>query len=137
MSAAGVESLEELPDFGLKTAESLHAHLASEAAQETFPRLAEVGVVLESDIYQPPGERSAEAEGPFAGKTVVITGTLEHFARSELSEQLEGLGAKVAGSISKRTDILVAGEKAGSKLTKARDLGIEIWDEAKLLEVLG
>ena len=137
LSAAGVESLEELPDFGLKTAESLHAHLASEAAQETFSRLAEVGVVLESDIYQPPGERSAEAEGPFAGKTVVITGTLEHFARSELSEQLEGLGAKVAGSISKRTDILVAGEKAGSKLTKARDLGIEIWDEAKLLEVLG
>ena len=68
---------------------------------------------------------------------MVITGTLEHFARSELSEQLEGLGAKVAGSISKRTDILVAGEKAGSKLTKARDLGIEIWDEAKLLEVLG
>ncbi|MCH2161310.1 MAG: NAD-dependent DNA ligase LigA, partial [Phycisphaerales bacterium] len=137
LSAASVEALEALPDFGLKTAESLHAHLASPAARDTFARLAEVGVRLDSDLHQPPGTASGQVEGPFAGKTVVITGTLEHFGRSALSERLEALGAKVSGSVSSRTDLLIAGEKAGSKLARARDLGVETWDEAKLQEVLG
>ncbi len=72
----------------------------------------------------------------FAGKTVVLTGTLESFTRPELTERLESLGAKVAGSVSKKTDIVIAGESAGSKLDKARDLGVEVWDEARVLREL-
>ena len=72
----------------------------------------------------------------FAGKTVVITGTLEGFGRKELAERLESLGATVTGSVSKKTDLLVAGEKAGSKLKKAEELGIETWDETRLVAEL-
>ena len=75
-------------------------------------------------------------ESPFTGKTVVITGTFEAFGRKELAERLEGLGATVTGSVSKKTDLVVAGEKAGSKLKKAADLGIETWDEARLVTAL-
>ena len=67
----------------------------------------------------------------------MITGTLENYQRSELKKILEGMGAKVSGSISKNTDLLIAGEKAGSKLKKAQELGVETWDEAKLLASLG
>lgn len=70
------------------------------------------------------------------GKTVVLTGTLTEMKRADAKTALEGLGAKVTGSVSKNTDILVAGEKAGSKLTKAQELGVEIWDEAKMIAVI-
>ena len=135
--AASVEDLQELPDFGEITARSLHDHLASEPAREAFRRLAEAGVSLESDLYREPGDVEVPADSPFAGKTVVITGTLESFGRKDLQERLESLGATVTGSVSKKTDLLIAGEKAGSKLTKATELGVETWDEARLIEVLG
>ena len=82
------------------------------------------------------GMDATPVESPFAGKTIVITGTFEAFGRKELAERLEGLGATVTGSVSKKTDLVVAGEKAGSKLKKAADLGIETWDEARLLSGL-
>ena len=72
----------------------------------------------------------------FEGKTIVLTGKLEQFSRKELKEQLELIGAKVTGSVSKNTDLLVAGEKAGSKLTRAQELGIDIWSEEELLSHL-
>jgi len=68
-----------------------------------------------------------------AGKTIVLTGSLEHFTRDELSEKLRALGASVTGSVSGSTDLLIAGDKAGSKLDKARKLGVEIWSEKDLL----
>ncbi|HEV2606539.1 MAG TPA: BRCT domain-containing protein, partial [Xanthomonadaceae bacterium] len=74
--------------------------------------------------------------GPLDGKTVVLTGTLASMSRDEAKEKLEALGAKAAGSVSKKTDFVVAGGAAGSKLDKARDLGVEIWDEARLLKFL-
>ncbi|MEO8742311.1 MAG: NAD-dependent DNA ligase LigA [Lysobacteraceae bacterium] len=74
--------------------------------------------------------------GPLDGKTIVLTGTLASMSRDEAKEKLEALGAKAAGSVSKKTSFVVAGESAGSKLDKARELGIEIWDEARLLEFL-
>ena len=73
----------------------------------------------------------------FTGKTVVITGTFEAYDRNELKDRLTKLGAKVTGSVSKNTDLLLAGEKAGSKLDKAMELGVEVWDEANLNQVLG
>lgn len=79
----------------------------------------------------------AVVAGPLDGRTVVLTGTLSAMTRDEAKDRLEALGAKAAGSVSKKTGFLVAGEAAGSKLAKAEELGIEIWDEAKLLAFLG
>ncbi|MEP6907475.1 MAG: NAD-dependent DNA ligase LigA, partial [Pseudoxanthomonas sp.] len=75
--------------------------------------------------------------GPLDGKTFVLTGGLASMSRDEAGEKLEALGAKIAGSVSKKTSVVVAGEAAGSKLTKAEELGVEIWDEAQLLSFLG
>ena len=136
LMAASVETLEDLPDFGEITATSLHEHLASEPTRESFRRLVESGVSLQSDLYRPPGEETEAVASPVAGKTVVITGTLESTGRKELGERLEALGATITGSVSKKTDLLIAGEKAGSKLKKAEDLGLEIWDEPRLIAEL-
>ncbi|MGC7511935.1 NAD-dependent DNA ligase LigA [Xanthomonas citri pv. citri] len=82
-------------------------------------------------------EAGEEKTGPLDGQTVVITGTLAALTRDAAKQRLEALGAKVAGSVSKKTAFLVAGEEAGSKLDKAQSLGVEIWDEARLLAFLG
>ncbi|TLY50595.1 MAG: NAD-dependent DNA ligase LigA [Gammaproteobacteria bacterium] len=79
---------------------------------------------------------AAEAEGPLEGQTVVLTGSLSGLTRDEAKAKLEGLGAKVAGSVSKKTSFVVAGAEAGSKLDKAQELGVDIWDEARLVEFL-
>ena len=84
--------------------------------------------------------RTPESEqtiaGPLDGKTVVLTGGLSSMSRDEAGAKLEALGAKLAGSVSKKTSLVIAGEAAGSKLAKAEEFGIEIWDEAKLLDFL-
>ena len=130
--AAEEADLEALHDFGAITAKALHEYLATDSARSTFAQLAEVGVSLES-------ERSAAIDETsiFHDRVVVITGTLEGFKRSELAELLESLGAKVTGSVSAKTTLLVAGENAGSKRAKAESLGVEIWDEPRLVEELG
>ncbi|MGV8940087.1 MAG: NAD-dependent DNA ligase LigA [Lysobacter sp.] len=79
----------------------------------------------------------AVVDGPLEGKTVVLTGTLSAMTRDEAKARLEALGAKSAGSVSKKTDFVVAGEAAGSKLARAQELGVEVWDETKLLDFLG
>lgn len=81
-------------------------------------------------------QADAVQAGPLDGQTVVITGTLAALTRDAAKQRLESLGAKVAGSVSKKTAFLVAGEEAGSKLDKAQSLGVEIWDEARLLAFL-
>jgi DNA ligase (NAD+) len=77
-----------------------------------------------------------EVESPFKEKTVVLTGKLSHFTREEAKERIENLGGKVTGSVSKKTDIVVAGEEAGSKLTKAQSLGVTVWDEAQMVAAI-
>jgi len=121
--------------LGEDTAPVVYEYLHSDAAKHTFRDLAKLGVDLSSADYVEPG--TGGADSPFAGKTVVLTGTLGHYQREDLKEILERLGAKVAGSVSKNTDLVIAGEKAGSKLAKARDLGVEVWDERALLKALG
>ena len=78
----------------------------------------------------------AKAVGPFAGKTVVLTGTLPTLSREDAKQQLEAAGAKVAGSVSKKTDFVIAGVEAGSKLDKAVELRVAVIDEAQLIEML-
>ncbi|MFM1889310.1 MAG: ligase LigA [Planctomycetota bacterium] len=131
---ATAEELETLPDFGPITAAAVAEYLHSKAAGETFRRLAKAGVDLSSCDHR---KDAGGPTGPFAGKTIVLTGELENFTRPELTERLEGLGAKVTGSVSKKTDLVIAGAAAGSKLAKANELGIEVWDEARLLKALG
>ena len=129
---ATVEQLIEIDGIGTKMAESIVLYFENAAARELIQELHDVGVNLtfESAI------RDVAADAPLAGKTVVLTGKLHEMTRGEAGTRLEQYGATVTGSVSKKTDILVAGEKAGSKLTKAESLGIEVWDEAKLLSFL-
>lgn len=121
--------------LGRDTAPAVHAYLHSKQARATFEALAAVGVDLTSHEYKTAGAGDA-AGSPFAGKTVVLTGALESFTRQELTDALEALGAKVSGSVSKKTDLVIAGDSAGSKLDKARELGVAVWDEATLLKNL-
>ncbi|MCA9310533.1 MAG: NAD-dependent DNA ligase LigA [Phycisphaerales bacterium] len=120
-------------NLGTDTAPVVWAYLHSDAARQTFHRLREAGVDLSSHDYRPAATGDHD-DSPFAGKTIVLTGTLEHWDRTALTERLESMGARVSGSVSKNTDLVIAGEKAGSKLKKAADLGVEVWDEARLLQ---
>lgn len=124
-------------NLGRETAPIVHAYMHSEAAQQTFRELADAGVDLTSHDYRQAGSvETAAADSPFAGKTIVLTGTLERFERSDLKARLESLGAKVTGSVSSKTDLVIAGDSPGSKLAKAQELDIEVWDEARLLKAL-
>jgi DNA ligase (NAD+) len=98
-------------------------------------------MLLKADAYrrtllERAPEASSQSEGPLEGQTVVLTGTLAQMTRDEAKERLEALGAKVAGSVSKKTSFVVAGTEAGSKLTKATELGIDVWDEDRLVAFL-
>ena len=119
--------------LGKDTAPVVHAYLHSPQGQHTFNQLRALGVDTTSKDYR----EAPPTDSPVSGKTIVLTGTLSAFTRPNLKAQLEALGAKVSGSVSSKTDLLIAGEEAGSKLTKAQDLGVTIWDEAKLLAELG
>lgn len=126
------------PETGLgkETAPAVYTYLHSPAAARTFQALREAGVDFASKDYAPRESRPVAGDNPFAGKTIVLTGTLDAFDRAQLSERLEALGAKVSGSVSKKTSLVIAGREAGSKLDKANELGIEVWDEARLLAAL-
>jgi DNA ligase (NAD+) len=129
--AADASAIEALPDFGAKTASSVVADLAAAPMRAAIGALRDAGVDMRSHAERP------ATEGAFAGKTIVITGTLEGWTRPALTELLESRGAKVAGSVSRKTDILIAGAEAGSKLDKARELGVDVWDESRLRTELG
>lgn len=122
--------------LGEDTAPAIHSYLHSANATKTFAALRELGVDLSSKDYAPVGAGPKAGDNPFAGKTIVLTGTLKSFDRQTLSDKLEALGAKVSGSVSKKTSIVIAGDEAGSKLDKARELGVEVWGEDQLLAAL-
>ena len=126
---ASREDLVNLSDFGKITADVLYASIHSEQGRELFERIGEAGVLLEATD-------SIVEDPQFAGKVIVLTGTLQGWERSSLQTVLEQRGAKVTGSVSAKTDIVIAGEKAGSKLSKAQDLGVEVWDEDQLNNAL-
>lgn len=137
--SATAADLEAIEGFGPIRAEVVSRYLHSAAGKHTFDELRRVGLGFPNPDHRPQAavEASASgASGPFAGKTIVLTGTLESFEREDLKEKLESLGAKVTGSVSKKTTLVIAGKEAGSKLDKATELGIEIWDEARLLRAL-
>jgi DNA ligase (NAD+) len=116
----------EVPGIGPTVAAALGRWFADPATRNVLLELVDVGVVPERPTPRPAGEGVA---GPLAGKTVVVTGTLEGFGRQEAEEAIRAAGGKPGGSVSKKTDYLVAGENAGSKLAKAGKLGVPILDE--------
>lgn len=130
LATAPVEKIAEIPGIGPKIAESVHEFFSIPENVAVVERLRQAGVVLE--------EEKSENELPqtLAGLTFVLTGTLEHFTRDEAGAQLKAMGAKVSGSVSKKTSFVVAGEAAGSKLTKAESLGVPVLDEAALQQIL-
>ncbi|GGK28807.1 DNA ligase [Caldalkalibacillus thermarum] len=129
------DELEAIDEIGPKMAQSIVEYFAKPEVHETINRLKQAGVNM---TYKGPKPVQAEEnESPFAGKTIVLTGKLEQMTREEAKEKLEALGAKVTGSVSKNTDLVIAGEKAGSKLEKAKQLNIEVIDEAELMKRLG
>ncbi|MHA7740643.1 NAD-dependent DNA ligase LigA [Priestia aryabhattai] len=134
LTKATYDELVAINEIGAKMADAIVAYFTQEEVQELIHELKEYGVNL---TYKGPKLVSVEnIDSVFAGKTVVLTGKLEQLSRNEAKAQIEALGGKVTGSVSKKTDLVVAGEEAGSKLTKANELEIEVWDEARLLTEL-
>ncbi len=127
---ASEDALLQVADIGPIVAHSLHTFFAQTHNREVVQALREAGVTW------PEGEALAPTEMPLAGLTVVLTGTLPSMGRDEAKDKLEALGAKVAGSVSKKTSCVVAGAEAGSKLEKAQALGVPVLDEAGLLRLL-
>jgi DNA ligase (NAD+) len=127
--AATPEQIQETPGVGPKMAAKIHAQLADPLMRELIDDLRSLGLTFE-ESGPPPGE------GPLSGKTFVLTGTLPTLTREQATELVQAAGGKVTGSVSKKTDYLVAGESAGSKLAKAEQLGVPVLDEDGLRELL-
>ena len=127
LMAADAEAIEQVEGVGPITAAQIQEELADDATLALVSRLGERGLRFELDE----SERRAEG-GPLDGKTFVLTGTLEGLSRDEAGAMIKGAGGKVTGSVSKKTDYVVAGDSPGSKLEKARELGVEVLDEAGL-----
>ena len=129
---ARLEQLLEAPDVGPVVAQSIRTFFEQRHNREVVEQLRSAGVTWQEG----PGSAASLAPRPFAGKTFVLTGTLPKLSRDEAKEMIESVGGKVSGSVSKKTDYVVAGSEAGSKLAKAQELGTTVLDEAGLLGLL-
>ena len=127
---ASLEELIAIHEIGDKMADAVVTYFEKEEVVSLVERLRERGVNLS---YTGTIVRVEEGANAFAGKKIVLTGKLEHMTRQEAGARIEALGGKLTGSVSKKTDLLIAGEEAGSKLDKAQDLGVEVWNEERLL----
>jgi DNA ligase (NAD+) len=134
LQQASYEDFIAVDEIGEKMADSVVQYFAEEEVADLINELKELGLNME---YKGPKRvEVSEDANPFAGKTIVLTGKMEQMSRPEAKERIEALGGKVTGSVSKKTDIVVAGEDAGSKYDKALELGITIWDEEQFLKML-
>jgi DNA ligase (NAD+) len=131
LMAANADDLQRVPDVGPVVAASIARFFAEPHNVEVIEQLRAAGV------HWTEGEPAAAVNSPIAGKTFVLTGTLPTLTREAAKDKIEALGGKVAGSVSKKTHFVVAGEEAGSKLDKAREIGVPVLDEAGLRALLG
>ena len=129
---ASEEELVAIDDVGEVIAKSVHFWFGDPQNRQLIEVLRKAGLNFESSIVI-----SGEAAGPLAGKALVLTGTLPNLKRHEATARIDAAGGKVVGSISKKTDYVVAGEAAGSKLAKAEKMSIAVIDEAELLRLCG
>lgn len=133
LMAADTQTISTIHGMGDTTAGAVTGFFSIEENIKTVKNLLDAGVSITNDLY---GD-SDEKDNAFSGKTVVLTGSLETLTRNQAKAKLLALGAKVTGSVSKKTDIVIAGSKTGSKRAKAEELGITVWDEAGFLELIG
>ena len=129
-SKATVDELLELPDIGLITAESIVDYLSNDNNLRFINELIEIGMNPQYEI------QNKNIDNIFSGKTIVLTGKLVELTRNEAKEYLERFGAKVTGSVTSKTDYVIAGEKAGSKLAKAEQLGIQVLSEDEFIDIM-
>ncbi|HBM3583812.1 TPA: NAD-dependent DNA ligase LigA [Listeria innocua] len=134
LKIADKETLTSINDIGEKMADSIVTYFANEEVHDLLEELKRAGVNM--TYTGPKLENMSEEELVFAGKTVVLTGKLEKLTRNDAKALIESLGGNVSGSVSKKTDVVVAGSDAGSKLAKAEELAIPIWSEEDLIEYL-
>jgi DNA ligase (NAD+) len=132
LQTATKEELMAIHEIGEKMADSIVTYFSKPEVKELLNELRAYGVNME--YKGPKTPNPGDVHSYFAGKTVVLTGKLESLSRNEAKEKIEQLGGKVTGSVSKNTDLVIAGADAGSKLAKAQQLNIEIWDEARFLQ---
>ena len=129
LAEASIEDLQSVRDVGPEVARQIHDFLAVPEQRETIRQLLAAGV-------RPQPEQAVAGSGPFAGKSVVLTGTLTQYSRESAKVEIERRGGRVSGSVSRKTDLVVAGEDAGSKLKKAQELGVRVVDENGFAELL-
>ncbi|WP_350312697.1 NAD-dependent DNA ligase LigA [Dickeya fangzhongdai] len=135
LQSADLEALQQVQDVGIVVATHVRNFLDEAHNQQVIQDLISESIGIH---WPAPVVVDVEAsDSPFAGKTVVLTGSLTLLSRDEAKDRLTALGAKVSGSVSKKTDLVIAGEAAGSKLTKAQELGIEVIDETEMMRLLG
>jgi DNA ligase (NAD+) len=130
LAGADIEQLTQIHEIGAKVAEAVVDYFADPSNQLLLAKLGQLGV-------NPASEATVQRDGRLTGRTFVVTGTLATMARSEAEALVERLGGRAAGSVSKKTDYLVAGENAGSKLERAQTLGVKIIDEQEFLAMTG
>jgi len=130
LMSADQEALIKVDDVGPIVAQHVQLFFEQEQNVTTIKGLLAVGIEWETKVIE------ASSERPLEGKTYVVTGSLSQFPRDQVKDKLQSLGAKVSGSVSSKTDCLVAGEKAGSKLTKAQSLNVPVIDEAGVIALL-
>ena len=130
LEAGGLKA--RMAEVGPVAAASVLDYFASPAGKKVLARIRELGIKPEAEVVKAVAALEA---GIFAGKTFVLTGTLPTMTREEATAKIESLGGKVTGSVSKKTDFVLAGAEAGSKLEKAQQLGIKILDEAEFLKM--
>src|SRR5699024_793969 len=133
LQKASYEELVTIDEIGDKMADSIVKYFEEEKVVALLNDLRELGLNME---YKGTMKKETVTDGPFAEKTIVLTGKMEEFTSNETKKQIEARGGKITGSVSKNTDIVIAGEAAGSKYNKAVELGITIWDEQQLKEAL-
>lgn len=131
LASASPEQIEQTPGIGPILARTIAETLAQDGTRELIARLREHGLAMEEE-----GRPADAIDGPLKGKTLVLTGTLPSLSREEATQRIEAAGGKVTGSVSKKTDYVVAGEDPGSKLAKAEALGTEVLDEQGVLALL-
>ena len=127
---ADLETLQQAEEVGPKVAESIHEFFREPRNRDLVERLRKAGLKFDHP-------KKVKKAGPFDGMTFVLTGTLASMTREQAAERVEGGGGKVSGSVSKKTNYVVAGEEAGSKIDKARALGVPVLTEERFLEMLG
>jgi DNA ligase (NAD+) len=130
LGKASEEELSAVHEIGDVIAKSVFDFFRSESGRHAIEQLKSVGV-------NPRMEKKAAGEQPLSGQTIVVTGTLEKFKRNEIEELITKLGGRVSGSVSKKTNFVLAGAEAGSKLDKAKELGVAVLSEAEFLAKIG